>query len=144
MRLRGPEKAKNLCGEKSPPPDSDPFSDASVAKIRLASQHNPAQRGSPDSALQAQCRPIVEMSTVKVTAALLLRINAGLERLSIVDMNTETTNSMLVRVSRFFSDRYAYRTQPGYLSELLAFGMIVFIAVWPIILVVHTMAVAPR
>jgi len=84
------------------------------------------------------------MSTVKVTAALLLRINAGLERLSIVDMNTETTNSMLVRASRFFSDRYAYRTQPGYLSELLAFGMIVFIAVWPIILVVHTMAVAPR
>jgi hypothetical protein len=61
-----------------------------------------------------------------------------------VDMNTETTNSTLVRVSRFFSDRYAYRTQPGYLSELAAFGMIVFIAVWPIILVAHAMAVAPR
>ena len=84
------------------------------------------------------------MWPAKVTAALLLRINAGLERLSIVDMNTETTNSMLVRVSRFFSDRYAYRTQPGYLSELAAFGTIVFIAVWPIILVVHALAVAPR
>jgi hypothetical protein len=79
-----------------------------------------------------------------VTAALLLRVNAGTQMVSIVDMKMETTNSLLVRASRFFSDRYAYRTQPGYLSELVAFGMIVFIAVWPIILVAHTMAVVPR
>jgi len=59
-------------------------------------------------------------------------------------MNTKPTNSMLVRASRFFSDRYAYRAQPDYLSELVAFGMIVFIAVWPIILVAHAMAAAPR
>jgi hypothetical protein len=51
---------------------------------------------------------------------------------------------MLFRVSRFFSNRYAYRTQPGYSSELVAFGMIVFIAVWPIILAAHAMGVAPR
>jgi hypothetical protein len=63
---------------------------------------------------------------------------------SIVDMNMEATNSMLVRVSRFFSDRYAYRTQPGYLSERVGFGLIVFIAVWPIILVAHAMALLPR
>ena len=68
----------------------------------------------------------------------------GTQMVSIVDMNMETTNSRVVRASRFFSDRYAYRAQPGYLSELLAFGMIVFIAVWPIILVAHAMAVAPR
>jgi hypothetical protein len=79
-----------------------------------------------------------------VTAALLLRINAGHGTVSIVDMNTETTNSMLVRVSRFFSDRYAYRTQPGSLTELAAFGTIVFIAIWPIILAAHAMAVAPK
>jgi hypothetical protein len=59
-------------------------------------------------------------------------------------MNMETPTSMLFRASRFFSDRYAYRSQPDYLSELIAFGMIVFIAVWPIILVAHAMAVAPR
>ena len=59
-------------------------------------------------------------------------------------MNTETPNSMLVRVSRFFSDRYAYRTQPGYLSEFVAFGTIIFIAVWPIILAAHAMAVSPK
>jgi len=84
------------------------------------------------------------MSTAKVTAALLLRVNAETEWLSIVDMNMETANSLPVRVSRFFSVRYAYRTQPEYLSELVAFGMIVFIAVWPIILVAHAMAVSPR
>jgi len=84
------------------------------------------------------------MSTAKVTAALLLRVNAETEWLSIVDMNMETANSLPVRVSRFFSDRYAYRTQPEYLSELVAFGMIVFIAAWPIILVAHAMAVSPR
>jgi hypothetical protein len=84
------------------------------------------------------------MSTAKVTAALLLRVNAETEWLSIIDMNMETANSLPVRVSRFFSDRYAYRTQPEYLSELVAFGMIVFIAVWPIILVAHAMAVSPR
>ena len=84
------------------------------------------------------------MSTAKVTAALLLRVNAESEWLSIIDMNMETANSLPVRVSRFFSDRYAYRTQPEYLSELVAFGMIVFIAVWPIILVAHAMAVSPR
>jgi hypothetical protein len=59
-------------------------------------------------------------------------------------MNMETSNSMLVRASRFFSDRYAYKTQPGYLSGLLAFGMILFIAVWPIILLANAMAAAPR
>lgn len=74
----------------------------------------------------------------------LFRSNAIVQTVSIVDMNTETTNSMLVRVSRFFSDRYAYRAQPGYLSELAAFATIVFIALWPIILVAHTIAVAPR
>jgi hypothetical protein len=63
---------------------------------------------------------------------------------SILDMNTETTNSMLVRVSRFFNDRYAYRAQPGYFSELFAFGTIIFIAAWPIILAAHAMSVAPR
>ena len=84
------------------------------------------------------------MSIAKVTAALPLRVNAETGWLSIVDMNMETANSLPVRVSRFFSDRYAYRTQPEYLSELVAFGMIVFIAVWPIILVAHAMAVSPR
>jgi hypothetical protein len=59
-------------------------------------------------------------------------------------MNKETPNSMRFRASRFFSDRYAYRAEPNYLSELVAFGMIVLIAIWPIILVANAMAAAPR
>jgi hypothetical protein len=35
------------------------------------------------------------------------------------------TNSLRVRASRFFSDRYAYRERPDYLIELVAFGIIV-------------------
>jgi hypothetical protein len=37
----------------------------------------------------------------------------------------KTTNSLRVRASRFFSDRYAYRERPDYLIELIAFGIIV-------------------
>jgi len=59
-------------------------------------------------------------------------------------MNLETTNSLRVRASRFFSDRYAYRAQPDYLSELVGFAMIMFIAIWPIILLANAMAAAPR
>ena len=59
-------------------------------------------------------------------------------------MNSETTNPLRVRASRFFSDRYAYRAQPDYLSELVAFGMIVFIAAWPVILLANAMAASLR
>jgi hypothetical protein len=34
----------------------------------------------------------------------------------------KTNNSLRVRASRFFSDRYAYRERPDYLVELVAFG----------------------
>jgi hypothetical protein len=37
----------------------------------------------------------------------------------------KTTNSLRVRASRFFSDRFAYRERPDYLVELVAFGIIV-------------------
>jgi hypothetical protein len=40
-------------------------------------------------------------------------------------VNMKTTNSLRVRASRFFSDRYAYRERPDYLIELVAFGIIV-------------------
>jgi hypothetical protein len=61
-----------------------------------------------------------------------------------VDMSMENTNSIRMRASRFFSDRYAYRAQPSSLSELVAFGIIVFIAVWPIVLLADAMAAASR
>jgi hypothetical protein len=50
------------------------------------------------------------------------------------------TSSLHVRASRFFSDRYAYRDQPNYLSEFVAFGVIAAIVIWPILLLAHAMA----
>jgi len=52
----------------------------------------------------------------------------------------KTTNSLRVRVSRFFSDRYAYRERPDYLSEFVAFGVIAAIVIWPILLLADAMA----
>jgi len=40
-------------------------------------------------------------------------------------VNVKTTNSLRIRASRFFKDRYAYRERPDYLIELVAFGIIV-------------------
>jgi hypothetical protein len=53
----------------------------------------------------------------------------------------KTTNSLRVRASRFFSDRYAYRERPDYLIELVAFGVIVITATLSL---VNAMATALR
>ena len=39
------------------------------------------------------------------------------------------TTPIRIRASRFLTDRYAYRERPGYLVELVAFGIIVITAV---------------
>lgn len=67
-----------------------------------------------------------------------------MQRVVYFNMKKETPNSMRFRAFRFLSDRHAYRAEPNYLSELVAFGVVVFIAIWPIILLAHTMAAAPR
>jgi hypothetical protein len=85
-----------------------------------------------------------KLLTAKVTGTLPFALKRERSIGVYVTMNMETTNSMSVRVSRFFSDRFAYRTRPGYLSELFAFGMMVFIAAWPIILVAHAMEASVR
>ncbi|MFZ0917610.1 MAG: hypothetical protein WAN04_12000 [Candidatus Udaeobacter sp.] len=51
----------------------------------------------------------------------------------------KTTKSMRLRASRFLTDRYAYRAQPDYLSELVAFAIIVVIAIWPVFLLATTL-----
>ena len=42
------------------------------------------------------------------------------------------TTPTRIRIRRFITDRYAYRTQPNFLSKLVAFGIIVATAAWPI------------
>ena len=52
------------------------------------------------------------------------------------------TNSMRLRIARFIRDRYAYRTEPSYGSELVVFGLIVLTAIWPILLLADAMVLA--
>jgi hypothetical protein len=78
-----------------------------------------------------------------VTAALPLRRSAPIE--TVVDISDmKTTNSMRVRASRFLSNRYAYRAQPDSLSELVAFAIIVVIAIWPVFSLANAMATTLR
>jgi hypothetical protein len=56
----------------------------------------------------------------------------------------KTTKSMRVRASRFLSDRYAYRAQPNYVSELVVFAIIVVTAIWPVFLLANAMAATLR
>jgi hypothetical protein len=85
-----------------------------------------------------------KLLTPKVTGTLPFALKRERSTGVYANMNMETANAISVRASRFLSDRYAYRTKPDYLSELVAFGMIVFIAIWPLILLVNAMATAPR
>ncbi len=52
----------------------------------------------------------------------------------------KSTTPTRIRVRRFVTDRYAYRGQPNYLSELVLFGVIVLTAFWPIVLLARAMA----
>jgi hypothetical protein len=44
----------------------------------------------------------------------------------------KNTTFRWMRVRRFIPDRYAYRAQPDYSSELITFGVIVLTVFWSI------------
>ena len=54
------------------------------------------------------------------------------KRLSISSDAMKSTTPTRIRIRRFITDRYAYRTKPDYLPELVAFGIIVLIALGPL------------
>jgi len=41
----------------------------------------------------------------------------------------KSTTWMRIRIARFVTDRYAYRDRPNYLTELVAFGVVVITAI---------------
>jgi len=45
-----------------------------------------------------------------------------------------------IRLSRFITIRYAYRTQPNYLCEFVAFALVVLTAILPLFALAHAMA----
>ena len=52
-------------------------------------------------------------------------------------MNNMT--SMRIRVSRFLSERYQQRERPGYFADLLLWGVIVIVAMWPMFVLAQAM-----
>ena len=52
----------------------------------------------------------------------------------------KSTTPTRIRVRRFITDRYAYRAQPNFLSELVVFGIIGLTAFWPIFVLASAMA----
>jgi hypothetical protein len=42
------------------------------------------------------------------------------------------------RISRFLEERYVHRAHPDYLPELAGFGVILILAVWPMLALVAT------
>jgi hypothetical protein len=52
----------------------------------------------------------------------------------------KSTTPMRIKVRRFITDRYAYRTQPNYLPELIAFGLVLGAVSWPIFLLASAFA----
>jgi len=51
----------------------------------------------------------------------------------------ETTPTR-IRIRRFITDRYAYRTKPDFLPELVAFAAVLAIVAWPLFLLAHAFA----
>jgi hypothetical protein len=66
-----------------------------------------------------------------VTNALLLRETACVRVSVYFSEIMKPTTPVRIRFRRFITDRYAYRTQPNFLSELVVFGIIVLLAAWP-------------
>ena len=52
----------------------------------------------------------------------------------------KNTTPFRMRLSRFITNRYAYRTQPNYLCELVAFAFLVLTAILPFFVLAHAMA----
>ena len=52
----------------------------------------------------------------------------------------KNTTPFRIRLSRFIANRYACRTQPNYLCELVAFGLLVLTAILPLFALAHAIA----
>jgi len=52
----------------------------------------------------------------------------------------KSTTPMRIRIRRFIDDRYAYRAKPDYLPELAAFGIVMAVISWPMLLLAHAFA----
>ena len=56
----------------------------------------------------------------------------------------KNTTPTPIRVRRFITDRFAYRAQPDYFSELITFGVIVLTVFWSMFVLASAMARTPK
>ncbi len=47
---------------------------------------------------------------------------------------------MRIRIRRFITDRYAYRSRPDFLPELIAFALVLVAVSWPMLLLASAFA----
>jgi hypothetical protein len=52
----------------------------------------------------------------------------------------KSTTPTRIKIRRFITDRYAYRSQPNFLPELIAFGVVLAVVSWPIFLLASAFA----
>ena len=50
------------------------------------------------------------------------------------------TTPTRIRIRRFITDRYAYRAKPDFLPELIAFGLVIVVVSWPMVLLAEAFA----
>jgi hypothetical protein len=75
-----------------------------------------------------------------VTEAFLLRRSVPRQTVVYFSHIMKSTIPMRIRMRRFITDRYAYKTDSNYEFELVAFGLIVATALWPIFVVASAFA----
>jgi len=54
----------------------------------------------------------------------------------------DSKTPLRLRASRFLSDRYAQREQPGVAAEFILFAVVVLIAVWPMFTLAHVLGLS--
>jgi len=52
----------------------------------------------------------------------------------------KSTTPMRIRIRRFITDRYAYRSRPDFLPELIAFAVVLAVIAWPLFLLASAFA----
>jgi hypothetical protein len=75
-----------------------------------------------------------------VTIALLFHESACVQVAVYFSEVMKETTPMRIRIRRFITDRYAYRTQPAYLLELILFGVIMATAFLPLFFFANAVA----
>jgi len=50
------------------------------------------------------------------------------------------TTPTRIRIRRFITDRYAYRSKPDFLPELIAFGVVIAVVSWPMFILMTAFA----